>query len=943
MEIGLLGTFELRLEGRVVPLPGRRLRCLLGALALSAGRPVSVETLADHVWDEDLPVRVRGSLATYVLRLRRILGDDLILTRPDAYLLAVEPAQVDALRFLNLVDSAAHAGEAERERLMLAEALALWRGQALDGLGPSFERTERPRLTERRLLALERRIDLDLASGDAAVLVGELRDLTARHPLRESFWVRLIVALRRADRHAEALECYETCRKALAEELGTGPGEELQRLYQEMLNPGTEHPSEPRTSAADVEAAADPAPSDDRSTSPEAYQPPRQLPADTARFTGRAPELATLDSLLADRDLDPQAATLVVAIDGPAGVGKTTLAVHWAGRIAGRFPDGQYFLDLFGYSAGKPLDARSALAGFLRTLGVPAEEVPEAVEERSALLRTRLAGRRMLVLLDNARRAEQVRPLLPATGCLVIVTSRNQLRGLTIRDSAHRVTVRPLPSGDAAALLGTVIGARRLAEEHASVHELVELCGRFPLAVLIAGEQISRRPERSLADLVADLRDRRGRLDALGDADDAANDLRATLSWSYESLDNHVATMFRRLGLHPTPEISLAGAAAMAGSDPGHAARCLDRLVAVHLVDERARQVYSLHDLVHSYAHELAYQHDSETVRRDAVQRVLDWYLLSTANAAGHLRPSVRGLLVDERQAAAGGRTFDDYDSALRWLESLRPTLAAAVLFAEDSGWHDHAWKLAWLLSGFLAMRRYNDCWLMTARAGRGSAWRLDDPHARYRAANNLGNVYGTLQKFEESARHLEEALAICRTIGNADGEWATLGNLGVNAWENGDFTASLDYYEQALGAAQRAGRPEGRATALHNLATSYAELRDYDKAAAYAHQAYAAFQALGEHRRAANAAATIAEIHQLSGDHAGALQRGGQALGQLRALEDDFAIADVLTMLGRAHLGRGEHRAAEDAWQEALTLFTRIRHQRAHEVRALLADLATS
>ncbi|MEQ7127241.1 BTAD domain-containing putative transcriptional regulator [Actinopolymorpha sp. B11F2] len=545
MEIGLLGPLELRIGDRVVSL-SRRLRCLLGALALSAGRPVSVEVLADYVWGEDLPVRVRGSLATYVLRLRRILGDDAIVTLPDAYVLAVQPNQVDALRFLDLVDAAARVGDEVRERRLLAEALDLWRGPALEGLGPVLESTERPRLTERRLLAWERRIDLDLAAGDAAVLVGELRELTVRYPLRESFWVRLINALRASDRHAEALECYEECRKALAEELGTDPGAELQRLYGDMLNAGAgasegmAMPQRADTSAgmeASAATAATAATANSATTAtaeglspPRSKGPPerpRQIPADSTRFVGREPELALLDALLAERVSASRAPTCVVAIDGPAGVGKTTLAVHWAHGVADRFPDGQLFLDLHGYSAERPVSPSAALAGLLRTLGVAAGEIPGTVDERAALLRTRLAGRRMLVVLDNARSAEQVRPLLPGTGCLVVVTSRNQLRGLAIRDSAHRVTLRPLPSDEAAVLLGTAIGQERITAEHDAVRSLVELCGRFPLAVLIAGERVSRHPDLPLADLVAELRDRQRRLDALGDTDDVANDLRA--------------------------------------------------------------------------------------------------------------------------------------------------------------------------------------------------------------------------------------------------------------------------------------------------------------------------------------------------------------------------------------------------------------------------------
>lgn len=563
----LLGPWEVGTEQGLVHVPAGRLRTLLTALVLAAGEPVGLDRLADRVWPEAPPGRARKTLHTYLGRLRKLLGPGLLRTHPGGgYLLDVAPDAVDVHRFHALLRRADRADTVAEELDLLRQALALWRGRPFAGMDSAWlDRDVLPPLTEDWFAATGRRIDLELATGRPERLIAELRDLTSRHPTRESLWLRLITAQHRAGRRAEALSTYQHVRTLLSDELGIDPSEQLVVLQREILLDGAPQQHE---------------------------HCPHQLPHAVATFTGRHAELAELDGVLT------RLGSAIVSLDGPPGVGKTALAVRWAHQVAARCPDAQLHLDLRGFGPAPPMPPAEAAATLLRALGVHSDLIPAAAEERFAALRTALAGRHALLLLDNARDAEQVRPLLPGTAALVIVTSRDQLRGLSVRDGAYRMTVPHLPACGAVELL-----AARVTGAPEELARLAELCDHLPLALVIAAERVQRAG--SVGAVVAALR--RARLDTLDSGDgDPHTSLRRTLSWSYQALPPDAAALFRALGQRP------AGAADLACSclPPDRARAALDQLVAAHLVTP-----HGMPALVHEWAAELTPKLSESLVR----------------------------------------------------------------------------------------------------------------------------------------------------------------------------------------------------------------------------------------------------------------------------------------------------------------------------------------
>lgn len=602
-------------------------RLVLAILLTESGQAVSAERLVHEIWGGRPPRTALNTLQGYVARLRRLIGHGAagpLLTRGRGYELVVRDGELDAARFGQLAGAGQRAASEQRPEAAVAdlsEALALWRGAALADVPESaVVAAESARLEQARLGATECWVEALLALGRYAAALDELRRLVAAHPLRERLWAQLVLALYQTGQRGEALAAYQRARDALVGQLGIEPGAQLRELQQAILD-GDPAPGRGQLAAGGTGPARVPA----------------ELPCVESGFTGREDQLAWLDARAAAADTAPPA-PMVVSITGPAGVGKTALALYWAHRQRDLFPDGQLYVDLRGYGDEQPLPPSEVLGRFLRSLGAP-ERVPADVDQAAAAYRSSVAGRRMLVLLDNARDAAQVRPLLPgAAGCLVLVTGRTHLRGLTARPGAARLDLRVLTGDEASALLAGMLGAPRVAAEPEAVAELARLCGFLPLALRIAGANLGGRPAVGIARYAAELA--AGGLTALAVDGDLA--VRRAFDHSYAALPESPRRLFRLLGVVAGPDISVVAAAALAGLDVAEAGQILDQLADAHLLDERGAQRYAFHDLIRRYAVDRAAAEDSARDRLAAGHRLLEFYRRTMDTGAEPRRGSAR-------------------------------------------------------------------------------------------------------------------------------------------------------------------------------------------------------------------------------------------------------------------------------------------------------------
>ena len=662
---------------------------------------------------------------------------------------------------------------------------------------------------------------------------------------------------------------------------------------------------------------------------------PRQLPSGVARFTGRAAELDMLAGLagLAIRE-----AGTAVVISGTAGVGKTALAVHFAREAAADFPDGQLYVNLRGTGpSGAPAAAEEAIRGFLGAFGLGLDRVPQDVNAQAALFRSLLAGRRVLVVLDNAYDDQQVRQLLPGSaGCMTVVTSRRQLTGLAAADGARLVGLQVLSEDESLQLLAGRLGSERVDHEPEAAARVSALCAGLPLALSVAAARAAARSGVPLAALAEELR-QDNPLDAL-DTRDWATSIRVVLSWSYCSLSPPAAMMFRLFGLHMGPDISLPAAASLAGMPRAQARAALDELAQANLLTEHQSGRYTCHDLLHTYAAELTHAIDSEEVRHSAIRRILDHYLHTACAASQHLYPGRRPIDVSPAEHGVCPEAPADHAQALAWFEAGHTTLLAAVTQAAGNGLNKHAWQLPWALVPYFDWRGDLHNWVVTQRAALAAARRAGDTVGLAHAHRLLGRVYTLLGHQDVGRLHLTQALRLSAEDNNMVGQALAHHSLGHVCSLQGRHDEDLAHDQDALRLYEAAQHDSGRGWAFNASAWALVHLGKYDEALACARQAADLHSAVGDRFHQAQALDTVGHVQQLLGDYADAIASYKQALSLCRELGPRYYQSVTLDHLGETYKAAGDSAAAARAWREALDILIGLNHPDADEVRNKLS-----
>lgn len=931
---------------------------MLAVMATAAGQKVSIEQLTTAVWDGAQPLDTRRTVQLYIARLRAELGAEVIETSPTAYTLCVSPEQVDALRFVRLLDDAAASASVTEERGMLAEALDLWRGRPFEDVRSRWLETARaPQLLERYLSALERRIEIDIAAGLARELVAELAELTQRYPLRESLWLRRLVVLERSGRQAEALAQYEVIRVLLAEELGADPGAELRRVHADLL-------------------AARP-PAEEWRAEIESRRPlPQQLPLNTPGFIGRQDELRWLEESLAEGRVRRSVA--ICSIVGAAGIGKSALALQMAHRQAHHYADGQLYVDLQGSTAGvNAIAPIEVLSRFLRALGVDPQAIPVDLDEAGAEFRSVSADKQLLVVLDNAADAAQVRPLLPSgVACAVLITSRTVLSRI---DGARHRRLDVLEVSEAAGLLAQMVGKDRIAAEPDATADVIRYCGSLPLAVRIVGARLAARPAWPIDAMAQRLADAQRRLDELEISDAGARTSFAVSAEqarnSSDPLDRSAAEAFESLGAVDITDLSAPVVASLLDCSDAMADRLLERLVDIQLIEAPAPRRYRLHSLLRLYSRELA----DEQLRMAALARVLGFYLATVRRTLQLLRPGDYRLTRVDSQWHTGGLDFDDDQAALSWLESERANLAAIVrqaVASRSTVAGQQAVQLVHVLFGFFEVRGHWADWAELNEL----TFEVADLLGQAQIHNDLGVRGWRLAQYEQALDHLRQSLVIRRELGDSPGQVASLVNLGLVYQWQGQYDDARNSQEEAVKISRAIGDPRGEAGGLTNLgnvyqrqgrhedalscfresSAIYRRMRDrkgeaitfnnvgalyerqgrFDDALTSQLEGLAIYREIGDRDGEAYCLSDIGTVHRRQGRTAEALEVLHESLVIRQQTGDSHGQAEVLRELGMTARQLGQTEQARVQLQQALSIFEGLRTTEASRLRGLLSEL---
>ncbi|WP_327238238.1 tetratricopeptide repeat protein [Streptomyces sp. NBC_01317] len=971
MRFSVLGPVRAWRHGTELELGPPKQRALLALLLTQAGQPVAVHEILDVLWGQDPPDSAVNVVHRHVGALRRLLEPDLptraasrrLVRGSGGYRLDVDPDGLDLLRFRALRDAAGQASEAgdpAGATELLIEALGLWRGPTATGIPPQIQAHPVFAAVDREHLAVVKEAaERALETGPSLtgrVLI-TLRHAAAHHQLDEVLQARLIVVLAATGHQAEALGVYQAVRSRLADELGLDPGPELRAAQQQVLRqsvPAGPPPVVPPAEDGGGDAGEsvppmEPAggrnddPAGPGNTGERTYAPkvrPAQLPADLSAFTGRRSELARSHALLPDEGEGP-AAVVISAIGGMAGVGKTTLAVRWAHEVAHRFPDGQLYVNLRGFDpTGSVMDPADAIRTFLDAFGVHPNRIPTGLDAQAALYRSLLAGRRVLVLLDNARDTEQVRPLLPgAPGCLAIVTSRNQLHGLIAADGARPVTLDVLTVSEAREFLARRLGADRLTAESGAGDEIVALCGRLPLALAIVSARAAVHPGFSLSSIAAELRRGHGSLDAFAGGD-PVTDARSVFSWSYRTLSPAAARLFRLLALHPGPCCSTAAAASLVGLREPEARAPLAELVRAQLLTEETPGRFASHELLRAYGAELAHAHDSKDDRSAARHRMQDHYLHTALAADTSMAPHRERFPLPPAAPGSGPLTFPDAREAADWIERERSVLLSSVEQDARYGSTGHCWRLAAILELFLDRRGRWQEQLTLQTFAVTAAQRLGDVYGQAHAHQVLGFVSGRLKRHDEARAQLSRALELYGELNDPIGMGRAHRYLAYQSNGLGRHLQALEHYRQAAVYYREASHTAGLGSIFNEVGWTYILLGEHEKALGQCRQSLALHQEIGDRNGEAAAWDSLGYAHHHLRRYQQALASYGHALDLYRDLRDCPLEADTLVHIGDTQAALGAPVRAASAWAHALEIFDGFDHPDAEAVRDRLHRL---